>query len=147
MEREMMEAVRTEQNLAEFFGQVRAATTRLCVPLSAEDCTVQSMPDASPTKWHLAHVSWFFETFVLKPHVADYRPVDERFDVLFNSYYNSVGEQFPRPERGLLSRPTLEDVLVFRQHVDVHMEALLRRFERICSSALRSARQGETRSA
>ena len=83
------------------------------------------MPDASPTKWHLAHASWFFETFVLKPHLADYRPVDPRFEQLFNSYYNIVGEPFPRPDRGLLSRPSLDEVRAFREHVDAHTETLL----------------------
>ena len=86
---------------------------------------VQSMPDVSPTKWHLAHVSWFFETFVLKPHLPGYRPMHPEFEYLFNSYYNSVGRQFDRPQRGLLTRPTLDEVLAYRSHVDLNMQALL----------------------
>ena len=86
---------------------------------------IQSMPDVSPTRWHLAHVSWFFETFLLVPHQPDYRPFHPAFGLLFNSYYNSVGEQFPRAERGLLSRPGLSEVLDYRQYVDDHMAELL----------------------
>ena len=87
------------------YTAVRAHTLQLTQPLSAEDQQVQSMPDVSPTKWHLAHTSWFFETFLLKADPA-YRPFDEHYEVLFNSYYNSVGEQFPRDRRGLHSRPS-----------------------------------------
>jgi ergothioneine biosynthesis protein EgtB len=99
------------------FTAVRDLTTALCEPLSPEDCCIQSMPSASPTRWHLAHTSWFFETFLLKTDAA-YRPFDDHYEVLFNSYYNSVGEQFPRTRRGLLSRPSLAEVLAYRRHVD-----------------------------
>jgi hypothetical protein len=90
---------------AEGFLSIRRATRALAAPLSAEDCAIQSMPDASPVKWHLAHTTWFFETFVLAPHQPGYRPFDPSYRVLFNSYYNGVGERHPRPERGMLSRP------------------------------------------
>jgi ergothioneine biosynthesis protein EgtB len=104
---------------------VRAQTERLAAPLSAEDCCVQSMPDASPTKWHLAHTSWFFETFLLEPGLPGYRPFRAEFRVLFNSYYDGVGAQHPRPERGLLTRPGLDEVLAYRRHVDAAIRALL----------------------
>ena len=102
----------------ERYAQIRNATTALTAPLSAEDCAIQSMPDASPAKWHLAHTTWFFETFVLKPHVPRYGEFDPAYGYLFNSYYNAIGERHPRPERGMLSRPSLEDVLSYRRHVD-----------------------------
>ena len=105
------------------YRDVRARTESLTAPLSAEDCALQSMPDASPAKWHLAHTAWFFETFVVAPHDAGYRPFDPAFKVLFNSYYNGVGDQHPRPERGLLSRPSLDTVLAYRAHVDDAMRA------------------------
>jgi ergothioneine biosynthesis protein EgtB len=103
---------------ARVFTRVRAQTERLAAPLSAEDCCVQSMPDASPAKWHLAHTSWFFETFVLERALPGYRVFHPEFRVLFNSYYNAVGEQHPRPQRGLLTRPSLDAVLAYRAHVD-----------------------------
>jgi len=103
------------------YRDVRSRTQALADPLSPEDCALQSMPDASPVKWHLAHTTWFFETFVVAPHAAGYRPFDPAFRVLFNSYYNGIGEQHPRPERGLLSRPSLDDVLAYRAHVDAAM--------------------------
>ena len=108
----------------ERYLSVRRVTQALAKPLSAEDCVVQSMPDASPVKWHLAHTTWFFETFILERR-AGYRPFDPAFRVLFNSYYNAVGEKHPRPERGLLSRPGLEEVLAYRRHVDEAMVGLL----------------------
>ncbi|WP_296446194.1 ergothioneine biosynthesis protein EgtB [Rhodoferax sp. UBA5149] len=104
---------------------VRQATRALADPLSAEDCAIQSMPEASPVKWHLAHTTWFFETFVLEPHQPGYCGFDPAYRVLFNSYYNTVGDKHPRPERGMLSRPGLEEVLAYRQHVDEAMLALL----------------------
>ncbi|HEU5282680.1 MAG TPA: ergothioneine biosynthesis protein EgtB, partial [Burkholderiales bacterium] len=108
--------------LLQRYGDVRAATLALCDGLSAEDCALQSMPDASPVKWHLAHTSWFFETFVLGPHAPGYRPFDPRFRVLYNSYYVQVGERHPRPERGLISRPSLEEIRAYRAHVDRAIE-------------------------
>ncbi len=110
--------------VAEYLA-VRAASEALAAPLSPEDCAIQSMPDASPVKWHLAHTSWFFETFLLEAAVPGYRAFDPHYRVLFNSYYQSVGEQFARPRRGLLSRPGLDEVLAYRRHVDRHVEALL----------------------
>jgi hypothetical protein len=112
-------------DLAHRCGQIRAMTESLAEPLSAEDCAIQSMPDASPVKWHLAHTSWFFETFVLLPNVRDSTPFDPAFRVLFNSYYNGIGYKHPRPERGLLSRPSLETVRAYRRHVDAGLQRLL----------------------
>ncbi|HVJ23501.1 MAG TPA: ergothioneine biosynthesis protein EgtB, partial [Burkholderiales bacterium] len=100
------------------YRAVREATLALVAPLSAEDCAIQSMPDASPAKWHLAHTTWFFETFVLVPQVAGYRVFDPAYAYLFNSYYNTIGERHPRPERGMLSRPSLDEILAYRCHVD-----------------------------
>src|SRR2546423_2805351 len=107
--------------LAPRYRAIRAATEALAAPLSAEDCAIQSMPDASPVKWHLAHTSWFFETFVLKPHLPGYRLFHPSFRVLFNSYYNGIGDKHPRPRRGLLSRPSLEEVHGYRLHIDAAM--------------------------
>jgi ergothioneine biosynthesis protein EgtB len=107
------------------YHEVRNATLALAAPLSAEDCQLQSMPDCSPTKWHLAHTSWFFETFLLVPHLPNYRNFDPAYSVLFNSYYVSVGDRHPRPQRGLISRPTVEEVYAYRAHVDAGIEALL----------------------
>jgi len=110
---------------AERFAATRHATRALAAPLSAEDCAIQSMPDASPVKWHLGHTTWFFETFILAAHQPGYRLFDPSFRVLFNSYYNAIGEKHPRPERGMLSRPAFAEVLAYRQHVDEAMLALL----------------------
>ena len=107
------------------YRQVRATTLRLCEPLEVEDYVVQSMPDASPAKWHLAHTSWFFEQFLLKPLHPGYREYHEDFEYLFNSYYQSVGPMHQRPRRGLLSRPTVQEVMRYRMHVDRHIESLL----------------------
>lgn len=110
---------------AERYGAVRAQTLELCRSLSPEDAALQSMPDASPAKWHLAHSTWFFEQFVLGSHAKGYAPFHPDYGYLFNSYYNSIGPRHPRPERGLLSRPALGEVLDYRAHVDRHMQALL----------------------
>ena len=113
--------------LASRFERIRTQTETLAQRLSAEDCALQSMPDASPVKWHLAHTTWFFETFVLLPQARDYTAFDPHFRVLFNSYYHGVGDKHPRPERGLLSRPDLATVYNYRAHVDRAMRTLLTR--------------------
>ncbi|HWE36051.1 MAG TPA: ergothioneine biosynthesis protein EgtB [Isosphaeraceae bacterium] len=110
--------------LADRYRAVRRRSEGLCEPLEDEDYVLQSMPDASPPKWHLAHTSWFFETFVLSARPG-HRPIDERYDFLFNSYYNAVGERIPRPRRGLLSRPTVGEVYRYRAAVDDRMLDLL----------------------
>jgi ergothioneine biosynthesis protein EgtB len=111
--------------LLEAYRRVRHQTESLCEPLATEDYVVQTMPDVSPTKWHIAHTSWFFETFVLSEGVGGYVPHREEFGYLFNSYYNAVGPMHHRPERGFLSRPTVEEVLAYRRHVDRSMETFL----------------------
>ena len=111
--------------LARRYADIRAHTATLVAPLSAEDCALQSMPDASPAKWHLAHTTWFFETFVLDPHVPGYRIFDPTYRALFNSYYEAVGERHPRHERGMLSRPDLATIFAYRTHVDRAMAACL----------------------
>jgi ergothioneine biosynthesis protein EgtB len=111
--------------LATTYGQERRVTESLCAPLAVEDYVVQSMPDASPAKWHLAHTSWFFETFLLVPLLPDYRPFSREFGYLFNSYYNAVGERLPRPQRGLLTRPTVDEVYQYRRYVDGRIVDLL----------------------
>ena len=105
------------------YVSIRQFTEGLAAPLSSEDCSIQSMPDASPVKWHLAHTTWFFETFVLAPHCRGYRTFDAAYRVLFNSYYNTVGEKHPRAERGMLSRPGLKEIIAYRRHVDEAMVA------------------------
>lgn len=112
----------TKAELRDRYRRVRSVTEWLCEPLTPEDCVIQSMPDVSPTRWHLAHTTWFFETFVLSPAQADYQPVEPAFEYLFNSYYNSVGQQFPRAQRGMLSRPTLQQVLAYRRQVDQRID-------------------------
>jgi len=107
------------------YDRVRRRSVALCEPLAIEDYGVQPIVDASPPKWHLAHTTWFFETFLLKPFVAGYRPFNPAFEYLFNSYYEGVGQPYPRPERGALSRPTVAEVLDYRAHVDEAMHALL----------------------
>ena len=110
--------VSVRRTWSEAFRAVRAETERRAAPLSAEDQAIQSMADASPTKWHRAHTTWFFEQFLLTPHAKDYRAFDERFAFLFNSYYVAAGPRHARPERGLITRPNTEEVAAYRAHVD-----------------------------
>ncbi|MEO0578528.1 MAG: ergothioneine biosynthesis protein EgtB [Pseudomonadota bacterium] len=111
--------------LADRYTSVRRFTEDLAAPLQPEDCVVQSMPDVSPTKWHLAHVSWFFERFVLSKHLPGYQPYNEAYDHLFNSYYHTAGTMHARPRRGLLSRPLLADIIDYRHAVDDGIGRLL----------------------
>jgi ergothioneine biosynthesis protein EgtB len=117
---------RTAEALAGRYSHVRRVSLEICEPLETEDYVVQSMPDASPAKWHLAHTSWFFEQFLLKPLLTGYRAFDPDFEYLFNSYYQTVGRMHDRPQRGLLTRPTVKEVVRYREHVDEHMQKLLR---------------------
>jgi ergothioneine biosynthesis protein EgtB len=116
----------TPSDLPKAYLSVRATTERLAAPLSPEDQTVQSMPDVSPTKWHRAHGTWFFETFVLLPHVPRYRPYDDAYAYIFNSYYEALGERHPRHERGLISRPGVAEIARYREFVDDAMHDLFR---------------------
>ena len=111
--------------LNELLRTTRARSLALAAPLSDEDAQLQSMPDASPAKWHLAHTTWFFETLVLTPYLPDYCVFDEHWPRLFNSYYESLGPRHARPQRGLLSRPSLTEVKAYRQHVDAALADLL----------------------
>jgi hypothetical protein len=111
--------------LAERLAATRALTLELAAPLSDADAAIQPFPDASPAKWHLAHTSWFFETFVLRDHVAGYALFDERYPYLFNSYYEGEGERHPRPKRGMISRPSLDEVRDWRAHVDEALDRAL----------------------
>ncbi len=111
--------------LIEGYQAIREASEALCKPLEIEDYGIQTMPDVSPPKWHLAHTSWFFETFLLKPYLKGYREFHADYVRLFNSYYDQVGEYHPRPQRGFLSRPTVKDILSYRAHVNEAMQQLL----------------------
>jgi ergothioneine biosynthesis protein EgtB len=111
-------------DLGERYRAVRAASARLVEPLAPEDCVIQSMPDVSPTRWHLAHTTWFLETFVLAKATSGYETHHPAFHHLFNSYYNAVGDPYPRSKRGLLSRPTVSEVLAYRREIDGRMDAL-----------------------
>ena len=114
-----------ESQLAALYLSVRNQTMALCAPLEIEDYQIQPMDDASPPKWHLAHVTWFFETLLLKPFSNNYRVFDPSFELLFNSYYNGVGKPYSRANRGFLSRPTLSRVLEYRHYVDEKMLELI----------------------
>jgi ergothioneine biosynthesis protein EgtB len=113
------------ESLSTAYSRARALTSALCEPLQAEDFVVQSMPDASPAKWHLAHTTWFFEQFLLKPHLPSYRAFDPKYEYLFNSYYESLGPMHPRAQRGLLTRPGVHEIYDYREHVDTHMAKLI----------------------
>jgi ergothioneine biosynthesis protein EgtB len=112
-------------SLVSRYRGVRSLSEELCAPLAVEDYVLQTMEDVSPPKWNLAHTSWFFETFLLKPSSPDYREFHPLYNYLFNSYYEAVGERHPRPERGMLSRPTVAEVLSYRRHVDEAMVRLM----------------------
>ena len=114
--------------LTAIYQGLRNQTRALTIPLSVEDQSVQSMPDASPTKWHLAHTTWFFETFVLSAYQPGYRLFDETYRTLFNSYYETVGPKHPRAERGLLTRPSCDDIIRYRAYVDEHMASFMASF-------------------
>lgn len=118
-------AVKSDAALAERYRSIRQQTHSICAPLEREDYVIQSMEDVSPTKWHLAHTTWFFEVFVLKQYAPGYALKDERYPFLFNSYYIQAGDRWSRPHRGILSRPTVEDVFAYRSHVDDAMETFL----------------------
>jgi ergothioneine biosynthesis protein EgtB len=118
----------TLKALGERLFATRKLTLDLAAPLSDADATIQPFPDASPAKWHLAHTTWFFETFVLRDHVLGYTPFDERYAFLFNSYYEAEGRRHARPRRGMLSRPSLDEVRAYRAHVDEALERSLARF-------------------
>ena len=119
----------TGSSLADRYRSVRAYTEKLCEPLEIEDYVVSSMPDVSPTKWHLAHTSWFFETFILRERDPRYVPLNPRYAYLFNSYYVQAGERHCRAQRGLVTRPTVEQVFEYRRYVDEHMLRLLENIE------------------
>jgi ergothioneine biosynthesis protein EgtB len=129
--------IQEDAPLAAFYEEVRLQTSRLCAPLAIEDYGVQSMPDASPAKWHLAHTTWFFETFVLTPGDPTYRPFHPQFAYLFNSYYNALGSFWPQMQRGILSRPTVAEVNRYREHVDAAMHHLLGERERTMTREIR----------
>ena len=122
--RTKLEHQRTDA-LAARFARVRALSEALVAPLSDADASVQSMEDASPAKWHLAHTTWFFETFILRDFVAGYALHDDRFPFLFNSYYEAEGQRHSRARRGMVTRPTLDEVLAYRAHVDAALRAAL----------------------
>ncbi len=113
------------QLLSAQFIKIRQASLAIAAPLSEADIQIQSMPEASPVKWHLAHTSWAFEAFILKPYIKNYVAFDTHFEYLFNSYYNAIGRQFPRAQRGLLSRPGYKQILRYRNHIDTEILHLL----------------------
>ncbi len=119
----------SRMDFIERYQNIRSFTEQLCEPLATEDYVIQSMPDVSPTKWHLAHVSWFFETFLLFPAISEYRSLHPQYAYLFNSYYNTIGERHCRPNRGLISRPTVKETYQYRKYVDEHVLDLLEKID------------------
>ena len=123
--------------------EVRHRSEALIDPLEPEDLGLQGMADASPPKWHLAHANWFFETFLLQPHLKGHEPCDPRWAYQFNSYYDSVGDRHPRPQRGLLSRPTITDILRWRSQVNDGLEQLLKAPDDTCLQLMELGLQHE----
>ena len=119
----ILTASATQENIRQY-QQIRARTELICQPLEPEDTVVQPIVDVSPPKWHMAHTSWFFETFLLQPHLPGYKLFHKQYSYLFNSYYNSVGSRVQRDQRSTLTRPPLRDIYAYRQHVDEHMHQL-----------------------
>src|SRR4051812_15157090 len=124
-ERELARFELRASSFVDSYLGVRERTEALVRPIGAEDMVVQSMPDCSPAKWHLAHVTWFFESFLLAVHSPDYRVFNQSYGYLFNSYYEALGSRQPRAQRGLLTRPALLEVMAYRRYVDEHMVRLL----------------------
>ncbi len=124
------------ESVAPDYVSVRTLSVELASSLSDADATAQSMPDASPAKWHLAHVTWFFETFILRDHVPGYRLFDERWPFLFNSYYEAEGARHARPQRGLLTRPSLSEALDYRHYVDEAIVAAMPLIQERCPELL-----------
>jgi ergothioneine biosynthesis protein EgtB len=112
------------QRAVQKLGRIRRTSERICEPLAIEDYVPQPVVDVSPPKWHLAHTTWFFETFILAPYLPGYRPFHPQFGHLFNSYYNAAGDRVPRDQRGFMTRPTVQEVLAYRHHVDAHLQRL-----------------------
>jgi ergothioneine biosynthesis protein EgtB len=129
-------SLQDRRTLAQRYAAVRSQSLRLIAGLEPEDMVIQSMPDVSPTKWHLAHTSWFFETFLLEKYAPKYRPFDESYRYLFNSYYEAVGPRHPRVARGMLSRPTAKQVVQYRQHVDQQMALMIASVDDATATAL-----------
>lgn len=136
--KELLSAGLVEQVLSDFIS-VRTFTEQLCEPLKFEDYNLQAIAETSPAKWHLAHTSWFFETFILKKFDSDFTSFNSRYEYLFNSYYNAIGEQFPRPQRGLLSRPDVKEVYQYRQFVTEQITNLVTRFAKENAKQLNQA--------
>ena len=125
-----------DESLAARFMRIRETSGLLCRYLEPEDFVVQTMPEVSPCKWHLAHTTWFFERFVLEPFLSNYIRFNDQYHYLFNSYYYSTGEMHPRPHRGYLSRPTVREIFNYREHVDEAVERLLHGSDRSVGSNL-----------
>lgn len=125
----------SNSSVVTMFEKTRSASEWQCEPLLIDDYGLQAMPETSPVKWHLAHTTWFFETFLLKPYLENYKPLNDKYEIIFNSYYNGVGPQHPRPKRSLLSRPSVEEVYLYRHYVDDAMQSLLAD-DKLCSKEL-----------